>query len=84
MVVTHQAISGYRLKMETLLREEQGRGVTAISQEALTAMLGSKVTPAFRRHIAAMQADGYVTRYTYQSERGGWKVAYSIHFPQGG
>lgn len=82
MVVSHPAVSGYRLKMETLLRAEQGRGVTAISQEALAAMLGTKVTPAFRRHIAAMQTDGYVTRYTYQSERGGWKTAYSIHFPQ--
>lgn len=82
MVLTHPAVSGYRLKMETLLRGEQGRGVTVISQEALAAMLGSKVTPAFRRHIAAMQADGYVTRYTYLSDAGGWKVAYSIHFPQ--
>lgn len=82
MVITHQAVSGYRLKMEQALRDEQGRGVTVISQEALTAMLGSKVTPAFRRHIAAIQADGYVTRFTYRSEAGGWKVAYSIHFPQ--
>jgi len=80
VAVTHKAVSGYRLKMEQTLRDLEGQGKTTVTQDDLASMLGGQVTPAFRRHIAEMQADGYVTRYTYQSENGGWKVAYSFAF----
>ena len=77
--VTHQAISGYRIKMQNCLQEWKGQGNQTITQEQLCACMACKVTDAFRRHISEMQSDGIVTRFFYQTERGGYKVAYVIN-----
>lgn len=78
VAVTHPAITGYRIKMEACLAEWKGAGKNTITQEELTACMGVKVTASFRRHISEMQTDGMVTRFTYPTEKGGYKVAYLI------
>jgi len=75
---THKAISAYRIKMQNCINEQVGQGNAIITQDDLVACMGVKISAAFRRHIAEMQSDGLVTRFTYQTERGGYKVAYLI------
>lgn len=78
-VAQHPAISGYRIKMENCLAQWKGEGKNTITQDELCACMGSKVTVCFRRHISQIQSDGMVTRFTYQTENGGYKVAYLIN-----
>ena len=75
----HQAISGYRIKMQNCIQSWKGAGRDTITQEELCGCMGSKVTVCFRRHISELQSDGLVTRFTYQTEKGGYKVAYLIN-----
>lgn len=79
MNVTHKAVSAYRLKMQECLRILTGQGINQITQEGLANCMNVRVNASFRRHISEMQTDGLVTRYTYQSPRGGYKVAYQFH-----
>lgn len=77
--MTHQAISGYRIRMQNCLQDWKGQGNQTITQEQLCACMGLKVTEAFRRHISELQTDGLVTRFTYPTEAGGYKVAYVLN-----
>lgn len=77
--ITHQAITGYRIKMQNCLNQWRGEGKNTITQEELAGCMGVKVTQSFRRHIAEMQSEKLVTRFTYQTEKGGYKVAYLIN-----
>jgi len=78
-VPQHQAISGYRIKLQNCLQEWKGQGNQTITQEQICECMGSKITVCFRRHISEMQSDGLVTRFKYQTEKGGYKVAYVIN-----
>jgi len=79
VAVTHKAISAYRIKMQNCLNQIKGQGNNTITQDELCACMGVKVTSSFRRHISELQTDGIVTRFTYQTENGGYKVAYLIN-----
>lgn len=78
-VQQHRAISGYRIKMQNCILQWKGEGKNTITQEELCACMGGKVTACFRRHISELQTDGLVTRFTYPTENGGYKVAYLIN-----
>lgn len=78
MNLTHKAVSAYRLKMQQCIDQQRGQGKTAITQDELAECMGVKINVSFRRHIAEMQTDKLVTRFTYQTEKGGYKVAYAI------
>ncbi len=78
MNITHKAISAYRIKMQNCINAQVGQGSATITQDDLVACMGVRISAAFRRHISEMQAEGLVTRFTYQTERGGYKVAYVI------
>lgn len=79
VAVTHPAITGYRIKMQDCVKQfNRGEG-SVVTQEQLAECMGVQVTQAFRRHIAEMQTDGLVTRFTYQTDKGGYKVAYLIN-----
>jgi len=77
--LTYPAVSAYRIQMETVLLDMRRAGQFEVTQEALAEQMGRRVTPSFRRRISELQRDGLVTRFTYCSERGGYKVAYQIH-----
>ena len=77
--VTHPAVSGYRIKMQNCLNEWKGEGKNTITQEQLCECMGCVVTASFRRHISELQTDKIVTRFTYQTANGGYKVAYLIN-----
>lgn len=78
MQITHRAVSGYRIEIENCIAAAKGRGNTAITQDDLVACLGRKVTQDFRRHVSEMQTEGKLTRFTYRTDKGGYKVAYAI------
>lgn len=78
-VAQHQAISGYRIKMQNCIQQWKGQGNNTITQEQLCECMGSKVTVCFRRHISELQTDGIVTRFKYETEKGGYRVAYVIN-----
>jgi predicted transcriptional regulator len=78
MNITRKAISGYRIKMQNCINDQVGQGNATITQDDLAACMNVKISTAFRRHISEMQDEGLVTRFTYQTERGGYKVAYVI------
>jgi len=75
---THPAVSGYRIKMQNCINEWKGQGKDTITQDDLAACMGVKIGAPFRRHIADLQTDKVVLRFTYQTEKGGFKVAYLI------
>ena len=77
--LTYLAVSAYRIRMESILLDVRRAGQFEITQEALAVRMGGKVTASFRRRISELQRDGLVTRFTYCSDRGGYKVAYQIH-----
>lgn len=77
--ITHQAISGYRIRMQNCLQDWKGQGNETITQEQLCECMNCKVRAPFRRHISEMQSEGLVTRFTYQTDNGGYKVAYVIN-----
>lgn len=77
--LTYLAVSAYRIRMERVLLELRGAGQFEITQEALAEKMGGKITASFRRRVSELQRDGLVTRFTYCSDRGGYKVAYQIH-----
>jgi len=79
MNITHPAISYYRIKMQNCLKQWKGRGDNTITQDELSACMDVKITAAFRRHISELQSDGMVTRFTYRTDAGGYKVAYLIN-----
>jgi len=79
MNTTHKAISAYRIKMQDCINQQKGRGVTSITQDDLAWCMGVKIGESFRRHIAEMQNDHLVERFTYQTSKGGYKVAYLIN-----
>lgn len=76
--LTYLAVSGYRIQIENVLRAlcEEGRG--DITQDELLMVLQRRPTQNFRKHMSEMQRDGIVLRFTYQTDRGGYKVAYQI------
>lgn len=76
---THKAISAYRIKMQNCLNTQKQGGATQITQDDLATCMQVKIGASFRRHISEMQSDGLVTRFTYQTENGGYKVAYAIN-----
>ncbi len=78
MNLTHKAVSAYRLKMQECIDQQIGQGKTSITQEELAECMRVKINVSFRRHIAEMQTDKLVTRFTYLTEKGGYKVAYAI------
>lgn len=78
MNLTHRAVSAYRLKMQECINQQVGQGKTSITQDELAECMGVKINVSFRRHIAEMQSDKLVTRFTYQTVKGGYKVAYAI------
>jgi len=78
VAVTHKAISAYRLKMQDCINQQVGQGKTCITQDELASCMGVKIGAAFRRHISEMQTDKLVTRFSYQTEKGGYKIAYQI------
>lgn len=65
--------------MQDCLNQWRGEGKNTIIQSELAACMGVKVTQSFRRHIADMQTEGLVTRFTFLTEKGGYKVAYLIN-----
>lgn len=77
--MTYLAVSAYRIRMENVLVDLKRGGQFEVRQEALADMMGCKVTASFRRRISELQRDGLVTRFTYATDRGGYKVAYQIH-----
>jgi len=77
--ITHQAISGYRIKMQNCIQEWKGQGKTVITQDELCGCMGVRVHAPFRKHISELQSDGVVTRFTYQADKGGYRVAYLIN-----
>lgn len=78
-VVTHAAVTGYRIKMQDCLKQWAGQGNTTITQEELKACMDVQITQSFRRHISELQTEGQVTRFTYRTNEGGYKVAYLLH-----
>jgi hypothetical protein len=78
MNITHPAVTAYRIRLEGCLAQWKGEGKNTITQEELCACMGVKVTQAFRRHVSEMQTDKMLTRFTYPTEKGGYKVAYLI------
>lgn len=76
--ITHPAISAYRIKMQDCLKDVKGQGFSTITQDDLARCMGVKITQAFRRHISEMQTDKLVTRFSYATEKGGYKIAYLI------
>lgn len=76
---THKAVSAYRIKMQNCINEQKGRGIDSITQDELAACMGVKIGASFRRHISEMQTDGLVLRFTYQTDKGGFKVAYVLN-----
>ena len=78
-VAQHPAVSGYRIQMQNCIQQWKGEGKNTITQEELCWCMGAKVTVCFRRHISELQTDGLVTRFTYRSDKGGYKVAYLIN-----
>jgi hypothetical protein len=77
--ITHQAISGYRIKMQNCLAEWKGQGKNTITQDELCECMACRVTVSFRRHISELQTDGIVQRFMYPTENGGYRVAYLIN-----
>jgi len=78
MQITHQAMSGYRIRMQKCLQTWAGQGNSTITQEELASCMDVKITASFRRHISELQTDKQVTRFTYPTEKGGYKVAYLL------
>lgn len=79
VIMTHQAVTGYRIKMQDCVQQWKGEIGNSITQRQLADCMGVKVTASFRRHISEMQTDGLVTRFTYQTAKGGYRVAYLIN-----
>jgi len=79
MNVTHKAISAYRIKMQNCIARWRGEGKDTITQEELAQCMNVKIGVSFRRHIAEMQSENLVQRFTYQTDKGGYRVAYLIH-----
>jgi len=79
VALTHPAITGYRIQMQDCITQWKGQGKNTITQDELCDCMGVKVTASFRRHVSEMQTDGIITRFTYRTEKGGYRVAYLIN-----
>jgi predicted transcriptional regulator len=64
--------------MQDCILKQKGAGVEVITQDDLAMCMNVKVSSSFRKHISELQSDGVVTRFTYMTDRGGYKVAYLI------
>lgn len=70
--------SPYTRKMIAAISALKGQGKIAFTQAQLAEQMNAKITTAFRRRISELARDGVVERFKFQTEKGGYSVAYQI------
>jgi len=70
--------SPYTRKMINAINDLKGQGRATFTQAELAQQMSAKVTAAFRRRASELVRDGVIQRFKFQTDKGGYSVAYQI------